>query len=404
MAIIFDGVALLITLESGVSEVEVKDVYEAWKDWIKLSDNSKYPAAFRPDGGAPLTSIINQGSYFFLNNTVGWRMKPPEEDGTIYLVGNLAVEDTTLPAFLPTDGAFTSAILGLQPITQGVTPQMASQLEINTFQGLVCVDETSAFSGTGIAANGSPIGSRSAPVNNWADALLIAVERGLNSFNVITDSVITGGDFSGGYQFRADRLNTMLTINAGANVTGCSVTHITLNGELDGLNHIFDAEVETLTDASGEFSRCDLDSTVAINGDIHVINCYSGVAAEGYPSITNIGTNEVIVRDQRGSIGVDGMTGGSHSIGVYGGRLVIEAGNSGGTIYVRGDPYEITDLSGGAVTLVDQTGSQRLHEIWQRLALDVDNPLTNKSDGGIGAGGIDIVATPSGDDIIQTRQ
>lgn len=134
----FDGENLVITLDSGVTSVEIQDVYEAWKDWMLASAlNRKYPQAFRSDGGAPLSAIINQGSYFFLNNTAGWRMRPPEEDITIYITGNLAVEDTTLPAFVPTVGAYTAAILGLQPVTQGVDEQLGRMLQaLWTLQGL----------------------------------------------------------------------------------------------------------------------------------------------------------------------------------------------------------------------------------------------------------------------------
>lgn len=122
MAITFDGDNLLITLDSGIVEVNVvTDLYKAWKDFMLASPvNRKYPEAFRSDGGNPLTVTINQGAYIFLNNIDGWRIKPPEEDITIFLVGNLAVEDVALPSIVPTTGNFTAAILGLQPITQGV--------------------------------------------------------------------------------------------------------------------------------------------------------------------------------------------------------------------------------------------------------------------------------------------
>ena len=125
----FNGETLIITLDSGVTTLEWIDVYSAWKDWMIESPlNRKYPTAFRSDGGNPLSAIINQGSYFFLNNSGGWRIKPPEEDITIYVTGNLAVEDTSLPALTPTDGAYTAAIFGLQSITQGITPVMGEQL------------------------------------------------------------------------------------------------------------------------------------------------------------------------------------------------------------------------------------------------------------------------------------
>ena len=127
----FDGVNLLITLDSGVTNVDVQeDIYEPWKTWMLGShDNRRYPEAFRSDGGAPLTDVISQGSYFFLNNAEGWRIKPPEEDITIYLTGNLAVEDTGLDAVVPTTGAFTAAIIGLQPVTQALGQQELANIK-----------------------------------------------------------------------------------------------------------------------------------------------------------------------------------------------------------------------------------------------------------------------------------
>ena len=48
----FDGDNLTITLDSGVTSVDVIDhIYEPWKDWMLLShQNRKYPQAFRSDG------------------------------------------------------------------------------------------------------------------------------------------------------------------------------------------------------------------------------------------------------------------------------------------------------------------------------------------------------------------
>lgn len=117
----FDGINLVITLDSATTNVEVQDVYEAWKDWVRSSPvNRAYPKAFRPLGGDPLTPALNAGSYFFLQNDVGWRLRPPEEDIIVLLTGNLAGEDSLLPLFIPTTGAYTAAIIGIQPITQGV--------------------------------------------------------------------------------------------------------------------------------------------------------------------------------------------------------------------------------------------------------------------------------------------
>jgi len=120
MAIQFDGDNLVITLESAVTEVDiVDDLYRDWKDYMLLDPlNRRFPQALLSDGGAPLTATLDQGAYIFLNNTAGWRIKAPEEDITITLIGNLIFLDIDIPGIIPTTGDFTVAYLGLQPITQ----------------------------------------------------------------------------------------------------------------------------------------------------------------------------------------------------------------------------------------------------------------------------------------------
>lgn len=228
-------------------------------------------------------------------------------------------------------------------------------LELGLFSGVVSVNTVSGgYSGTGKNAAGDVIGTRTAPSDNMADALTIATDRGLAVFHFLDDVAITTGDFSAGYQFQADRLAVTVTISAAADVSNCSFTNCTVIGELDGLNRIFNAEVGAVTAVSGEIFQSGLLSTVEINGKCSMFQNFSDVEGLGYPSITGIGSNIVVCRDHRGSIGLAGMTGGDHSIGVYGGRLVLEATCTGGTVYARGDPYTITDSSAGA-TLVDQT-------------------------------------------------
>ncbi len=116
----FDGENLLITLDAGVTSVDAQtDLYSDWKEFFKTGTNSRFPLAFRASvGGDPLTPGLDAGAYFFLQNQLGWRIRPAEENATITLEGNLIAEDTTLPVVVPTVGAFTVLILGLQPITQ----------------------------------------------------------------------------------------------------------------------------------------------------------------------------------------------------------------------------------------------------------------------------------------------
>ena len=202
MAIDFDGINLLITLESGVTELDiVGDLYRDWKDWM-LADprNRRFPQALVSDGGNPLTEVLNQGSYIFLNNPAGWRIKAPEEDITITVTGNLALLDIDLPSVVPTTGGFTVAFLGLQPITQGVVPSMKTQSDYNAFQSSVTLDPDN-LSSKAISGTAFPAGTEEFPSNNHTDTLAIAEAKGFDAIKVRGNVALTSGDWSVGYDF-----------------------------------------------------------------------------------------------------------------------------------------------------------------------------------------------------------
>lgn len=104
----FDGDNLTITLPVSTSEVDAQvDLYSDWKEWVKLSDNAKFPPAFDTVGGDPVSATQNVAPYFFLRNDNGWRIAPAEEDATVVVTGNLYPRDSTLAMIVPTTGAFT---------------------------------------------------------------------------------------------------------------------------------------------------------------------------------------------------------------------------------------------------------------------------------------------------------
>lgn len=398
MAIAFDGDNLVITLESGVTEVDVfEDIYESAKDWYRASSNRRYPFPFVSDGGNPLTSIINQGGYIFLRNDLGWRIKPPEEDTTIYLTGNLAVADTDLPAFAPTDGAYTAAILGLQPVTQGVTPAMATQLAFNTFQGVVCVDTRPGYGYDGVGAVGfDEIGTRRAPSSNMVDALMIAEREGLRTFQLLSNTTISDVDLSAGYLISGDSPFIVLTLDASADATNCRLFNLVVFGELDGLNTVERCSCWTITNASGFFEKCDFNASMSLSGPTKLYECYSGVEGGGYPTFLT-GANIFVTRDFRGSYGITGMTGGEHSNGFGGGgRILLDNTCTGGTCHIRGFPFEIVDNSNGT-TVLDESGSVKTNELWTRFGMNSAAPAEVKSGSHISATGIQVTLTTNPD-------
>ena len=75
----FDGVAKIIYVAEGVTELDVKaDIYSAWKEWKIYSQEAPhptaYPNAFTVVGGDDITTTQKVGGTFFLEN--GWRIQP----------------------------------------------------------------------------------------------------------------------------------------------------------------------------------------------------------------------------------------------------------------------------------------------------------------------------------------
>lgn len=96
---IFDGVAKLIYIAPGVTEINVQvDLYSDWKEWALIYQNPQYLAAMRAVGGDPLPGGVVLGNTFFLIN--GWRIVL---NHGVRFVGNLYTEEGDSP-FITVDG------------------------------------------------------------------------------------------------------------------------------------------------------------------------------------------------------------------------------------------------------------------------------------------------------------
>ena len=121
---IFDGDNLHITIPStGSFDVE-KNFYSAWKEWIALSDNAKYPIAFDTTGGDNVGGGQEIAPYFFCRNDLGWRIKMPADDGEIVVTGNLFPRNPAVSLFEQTTGH--DAFLRLEVSTRAVVVTVSS--------------------------------------------------------------------------------------------------------------------------------------------------------------------------------------------------------------------------------------------------------------------------------------
>lgn len=110
MPIVFNGATKVITLSSGVTSVPVSTLYSRWKDWVKTADNAKYLPAFSEIGGEPLGGGLSSAVNTFIRNDLGWRIRPPEENIDINLIGNIYPSDPAAAWRVPPVGSFMTSI------------------------------------------------------------------------------------------------------------------------------------------------------------------------------------------------------------------------------------------------------------------------------------------------------
>jgi len=89
----------------GDNEIDWLEIYSEWKVWSQLSDNLKYPPAFRVVGGDPISDVQNLGSTFFL--LAPWRFRPAELDHELIINGNVFYDPPGIPPVVPTLGGYT---------------------------------------------------------------------------------------------------------------------------------------------------------------------------------------------------------------------------------------------------------------------------------------------------------
>tara|TARA_R110002020_G_scaffold20138_1_gene68956 strand:+ start:132 stop:650 length:519 start_codon:yes stop_codon:yes gene_type:complete len=130
----FDGANLHITLPNIGTFDAQKNIYSAWKEWIRQSDNAKYLPAFDTTGGDDVGGGQTVAPYFFCRNDLGWRIKMPSADGEIVVSGNLFPRDASSNLFEQTVGY--DAFLRLEVSTRAVVitsdPYSDKIQEINT--------------------------------------------------------------------------------------------------------------------------------------------------------------------------------------------------------------------------------------------------------------------------------
>ena len=239
-------------------------------------------------------------------------------------------------------------------------------IEFSSFEGGVWINESSSYAGTTF-----PIGTKIQPVNNLADAKLIAEYRGFNTIKVMQSVIVDSGLNYSDYVFEGDtHVHDSVDVSSAADVTNTVFRNLNITGTLDGDNEIVESTVEDLQYVNGFIRDSGLigDLTLAGGSIAHFNNCYM-VDTNDHPIVDMGGSGQdLIMPDYSGKVTIANLTGSNYvGIGLDAGRVILSGSVVSGIISVS-----------GTGRLVDGNGAEIMSGTWNG-GVTIVNDLANAS-------------------------
>ena len=258
---------------------------------------------------------------------------------------------TSMYPRLPT--AFVSAD---RTSSVSATLQEQNALQYSSYGGVVSVDITA----TNIHASGTayPSGNKEYPVDNVANGVLIAWDKGIDTLELRGNHVLTTGDNPTQLKIRGqNKILSIVEVQAGANVLNCEFSRMTISGVLDGESLIEKCDVGALDYVNGEIFKSTLQEHPIVLGgakEARVIDCYSGVSGTNTAKIDMNGSGQsLLVRNFSGGCRILNRTGlDDCSLDFNSGHCIIDASCTGDAITVRG-VCKLTVEVGATMPLID---------------------------------------------------
>ena len=235
--------------------------------------------------------------------------------------------------------------------------QDLSTILSSAYNGEVCVDPTSPNAGTDV-----PVGTRGTPVNNLADAKLIADKENAHNIRILRSMTIENVDFSDGYRFLTDSpVTEQITLDPSANVRNCDFEFCNIQGTLDGNNIYRQCVLGDVTFTSGFVFQCSLNGTITLEPGalLGALDCFSNtLAGQPNPVIDFNGSGQLLLRNYAGVIDLinhtDDSGDGDVCIDMSSGRVFVRSSCTAGFFPIRG-VAEVTDESTGTCDVRDLT-------------------------------------------------
>lgn len=355
----FDHVNKIIQVNTAPVGGEVNldfqiDFYSDMKeDWISDATLNKLRPPITVIGGQPTTGSQSAGDIYFLD--AGWKIRPYEADHRFTITGDVFSPDGT-SIFTFTVGSFqvlTELVLSslVTKVTSGsgLSPEQSNQLADIHGQ----VERTLWFDNT-VVSDGN--GYQQSPYKLLNSLVDYAEGNGITKAYTLSDITLTRNLRN--IQLTGIGLPTFDA--AGYDLKGMKF----LNIQYEGLCNIaspFIIQDSVILQGAGIYGyseQCVFSGDTVLRGHTHIVNGISGKEGAGFIWLD---TNGFILQttNWHRSLGISNMTSGVHTIEMYGGQLHLDAGCSGGIIYLRGN-YSKKPENLGTTLIIDETEKANL--------------------------------------------
>jgi len=221
-------------------------------------------------------------------------------------------------------------------------------IEFSEFGGCVTIDVSSSNSGTIY-----PIGTARKPVNNLADAILIAEYRGLIKLFIVGDFTFEATVNIEDYEIQGQGMQkTTITCAEGSSMFGCEIFDATVTGAQFGIAGFERCQLLNLTEDDQAINDADfVVKECIISGDINVpsvrigvlkfIDCWSGFPP---PFFYANGANLALMfLNYSGAINFLSITGGTLDVNLTSGKITLDTSITGGSITLKGVGILVND-------------------------------------------------------------
>jgi len=211
-------------------------------------------------------------------------------------------------------------------------------IEYSSFGNAVHINENSGITGAEF-----PKGTPQAPVNNMADAKLIANLRGFNTIKVSGDFTFgLGDDLENFLIFGQNPNKSLLTFQSGALTQDVDLHNATVQGDFDNQATFANCRLLDINFVQGFADRCVLAGTFVLSGsgETGFYDCFDGYAQESVTPIIDCGGSgrNVSIRNYQGDLKLVNKTGPEfvEINGSSGGTITLDSTVSNGTVRLTG--------------------------------------------------------------------